>query len=270
MERAREHVCIGRTPRTPAAAGRCSLPTATLDPPRQRGWQRRCPLWPHCGDSACRPTNLGCVCRGERRRRQGRRARACTQVKETKRRTSEPLKGRVGNGNGRADEARREGGRQETTTLLSECGRPRIGRLVGRSVRGHHQDQEPCVRVIYEHEHEHRHSTAHSRMQAKRAASEARPHLGIWNWTDGMAAEEIRHLATEMIIMSLHCATNFLSRREFNHLSTPNEPSVVMYRNIPRRKIYGRTAFALHASDKSFFTPSLSQRPEAAVARPPR
>ena len=151
MERGGEHVCIGGTPRTPAAAGRCSLPTATPDPPRQRGWQRRCPLWPHCGDSACRPTNLSCVCRGGewRRRRQGRRARACTQVKETKRRTSEPLKGRVGNGNGRADEARREGGRQETTTLLSECGRPRIGRLVGRSVGKRAPSRSGTVRACY-------------------------------------------------------------------------------------------------------------------------
>ena len=96
------------------------------------------------------------------------------------------------------------------------------------------------MRVIYEHEHHH--STAHSRMQAKRATSEDRPHLGIWNWNDGMAAEEIRHLATEIIIMSLHSATHFLSRTEFNHLSTPNEPSVLMYRKEDIRPHSARTA----------------------------
>ena len=72
---------------------------------------------------------------------------ASTQVKETKRRTSEPLKGRVGNG--RVDEARREEGRQETTTLLSECGRPRIGRLVGRSVGKRAPSRSGTVRACY-------------------------------------------------------------------------------------------------------------------------
>ena len=124
------------------------------------------------------------------------------------------------------------------------------------------------MRVIYEHEHHH--ATGHSRMQAKRATSEDRPHLGIWNWNDGMAAEEIRHLATELITMSLHSETHFLFRTEFNHLSTPNEPSVLMYRKEDIRPHSARTACIGPASDKSFFTPSLSPRPEAVVARPPR